>query len=227
VNRPENYRFGTVGMPCPGVELLLEKDGQPVEAGQEGEILIRGRGVMREYYGKAEQTAETLDSRGYLHTGDVGKIEEGGFLRITDRIKDLIKTSGGKYVAPTDLENRLKVKTPLIAQALVHGNNRNFCVALVTLNPDSAPGWARLNGLASDQYDDLVKDEKVKAEIAAAVDALNKELPSFSTIKKFAILPKDLSQEEGDLTPSMKVKRKAVEAKYKVLLDSFYEGAIA
>jgi long-chain acyl-CoA synthetase len=182
---------------------------------------------MKGYYNKKEQTDEALDARGYLHTGDVGHIDDAGFLKITDRIKDLIKTSGGKYVAPQELENRLKVQSPLISQVLVHGNNRNFCSALITLNPDSAPLWAKQNGLPSDKYEDLVKDEKMRAEIGTFVAALNKELPSFSTIKKFAILPKDLSQDDGDLTPSMKVKRKAVEQKYKAILEGFYEGALA
>ncbi|MBM4367290.1 MAG: long-chain fatty acid--CoA ligase [Deltaproteobacteria bacterium] len=227
VNRPDAYRFGTVGQPVPGVEVRIEKDGQEVAAGEDGEILIKSPGVMKGYYNKAEQTAEALDSRGYLHTGDVGHIAEGGFLRITDRIKDLIKTSGGKYVAPQELEGRLKLKSTLISQVIVHGNNRNFCVALVTLNPDSTPAWARKNGLASDKYDDLVKDDKIRAEIQTAVDALNKDLPSYSTVKRFAILEQDLSQEAGDMTPSLKVKRKAVEAKHKALLDSFYEGALA
>lgn len=218
VNRPDAFRFGTVGAPLPGVEVDFLEDG---------EILIKGRGVMRGYYNLPEQTAETLDSRGFLHTGDIGHMEEGGFLKITDRKKDLIKTSGGKYVAPQELEGRLKMKSTLISQVIVHGNNRNFCSALVSINPDAAPGWARSNGLASDKYDDILKDEKAKAEIARAIEELNKELPSFSTIKKHYILPKDLNQDDGDLTPSLKVKRKAVEAKYKSILDGFYEGQLA
>ena len=218
VNRPESFRFGTVGAPLPGVD---------VEFLEDGEILIKGRGVMRGYYNLTEQTAEALDSRGFLHTGDIGHMEEGGFLKITDRKKDLIKTSGGKYVAPQELENRLKMKSTLISQVIVHGNNRNFCAALVSMSPDSAPGWARANGLASDKYEDVVKDEKAIAEIGRAVAELNKELPSFSTLKKHYILPKDLNQDDGDLTPSLKVKRKAVEAKYKAVLDGFYDGALA
>lgn len=218
VNRPNAYRFGTVGAPLPGVEVAFLEDG---------EILIKGRGNMREYYNLPEQTAETLDANGFLHTGDIGHMEEGGFLKITDRKKDLIKTSGGKYIAPQELENRLKMKSTLISQVIVHGNNRNFCTALISINPDAAPGWAKSNGLTVEKYDDIIKDEKAKAEVARAVAELNKELPSFSTIKKHTILPKDLNQDDGDLTPSLKVKRKAVEAKYKALLDSFYEGQLA
>ena len=218
VNRPDSFRFGTVGAPLPGVEVGFLEDG---------EILVKGRGNMRGYYNLPEQTAETIDDKGFLHTGDIGHMDDGGFLKITDRKKDLIKTSGGKYIAPQELENRLKMKSTLISQVIVHGNNRNFCVALVSISPDAAPGWARANGLATDKYDEILADEKAKAEIARAIAELNKELPSFSTLKKHAILPKDLNQDDGDLTPSLKVKRKAVEAKYKALLESFYEGQLA
>lgn len=218
VNRPENFRFGTVGPPLPGVEVKIADDG---------EILLRGRGIMRGYYNKPEQTAEALNADGWLMTGDIGQLEEGGFLRITDRKKDLIKTSGGKYVAPQELEGRLKSRSTLISQVIVHGNNRNFCSALVAIAPDSAAAWARGAGLGNLGYEELLVHPKVKAELDTVFAELNKELPSFSTIKKYAILPKDLSQEDGDLTPSLKVKRKVVETKYKALLDGFYAGAVA
>lgn len=217
VNRPEDFRFGTVGPPLPGVEVQIAADG---------EVLIRGRGVMRGYYNLPEATAESLDADGWLLTGDIGVMDDG-YLKITDRKKDLIKTSGGKYVAPQELEGKLKTRSTLISQVIVHGNNRNFCTALVTLSPESAPGWARAHGLEGADYATLVSHPLVKAEIEAAVASLNKELPSHSSIKKFAILHRDLTQEEGDLTPSLKVKRKAVEAKYKAVLDGFYAGALA
>lgn len=218
VNRPESFRFGTVGPALPGVEVKIAEDG---------EILLRGRGIMRGYYNKAEQTAETLNGEGWLLTGDIGHLEEGGFLRITDRKKDLIKTSGGKYVAPQELEGRLKTRSTLISQVIVHGNNRNFCTALVSISPESAPGWAKTAGMSETDYDAILKSPQVKAELDKVFEDFNKELPSYSTIKKYAILPKDLTQEEGDLTPSLKLKRKAVEAKYKALLDGFYEGQLA
>ncbi len=218
INRPESFRFGTVGTAVPGVEIKIADDG---------EILLRGRGIMRGYYNLAQQTAETLTADGWLLTGDIGHLEEGGFLKITDRKKDLIKTSGGKYVAPQELEGKLKTRSTLISQVIVHGNNRNFCTALITITPEGAPGWAKMNGLDTTNYDEIIKHPKVKAELDEVFATYNKELPSYSTIKRYAILPKDLTQEDGDLTPSLKVKRKAVEAKYKALLDSFYEGQLA
>ena len=178
---------------------------------------------MRAYHNQPEMTAETFDADGYLKTGDIGTLEDG-FLRITDRKKDLIKTSGGKYVAPQALEAQLKMACPQISQVLVHGNNRNFCSCLVALDPISIKSWATQNGLTNIGYEELTKNEKVKEMMQGVVDAVNKTLPSYETLKKFAILPVDLTLEEGDLTPSLKLKRKAVEAKYKDLLDSFYTG---
>ena len=218
VNRPTDWRFGTVGPPLPGTELRID-------AGT-GEVLIRGRGVMRGYHNLAEATAETLDAEGWLHTGDVGVEDEDGKLRITDRIKDLIKTSGGKYVAPQKLEARLKAACPYLGHVVVHGDRRNYCTALVTLDPESIPRWAEDNGLPTKDPEKLSEDPKVRALVQGAVDALNGELARYETIKKFAVLPKDFTIEDGDLTPSMKVKRKAVEKKYAAVLDGFYEEAI-
>lgn len=215
VNFPGHNRIGTVGPALPGTEVKL--------APGDSEILIKGRGVMRAYHNQPEMTAETFDADGYLKTGDIGTLEDG-FLRITDRKKDLIKTSGGKYVAPQALEAQLKMACPQISQVLVHGNNRNFCSCLVALDPISIKSWATQNGLTNIGYEELTKNEKVKEMMQGVVDAVNKTLPSYETLKKFAILPVDLTLEEGDLTPSLKLKRKAVEAKYKDLLDSFYTG---
>lgn len=216
VNRPDLYRFGTVGPALPGTEVKIAEDG---------EILIRGRGVMRGYYNLPEQTADTLKD-GWLCTGDIGELNDG-FLRITDRKKDLIKTSGGKYVAPQELEGKLKARCTMISQIVVHGDNRNFCSALVTINEDTAKALITKNGGTWTNYADATKNAAVRAEVEAAIEALNKELPSYSTIKKFALLEKDLSQEEGDMTPSLKVKRKVVEKKYKDVLDGFYAGSLA
>jgi long-chain acyl-CoA synthetase len=217
VNRPEDFRFGTVGPPLPGVEVQIAADG---------EVLIRGRGVMRGYYNLPEATADALDADGWLMTGDIGVLDDG-YLKLTDRKKDLIKTSGGKYVAPQELEGKLKARSTLLSQVLVHGNNRNFVSALVTLSPEGAPAWARASGLEVSDYASLVAHPRVRAELESVVESLNKELPSHSTIKKFAILPRDLTQEEGELTPSLKVKRKSVETRYKAVLDGFYSGALA
>ena len=218
VNRPESFRFGTVGPPLPGVEVRIEPDG---------EILLRGRGIMRGYYNNATQTAETLNAEGWLLTGDIGHLDEGGFLKITDRKKDLIKTSGGKYVAPQELEGKLKIRSTLISQVIVHGNNRNFCTALVAIAPESVAGYCRANGLEPIEYTAFLAHPALKAELDKIFADYNQELPSYSTIKKYAILPKDLTQDDGDLTPSLKMKRKSVEAKYKALIDNFYVGQLA
>ncbi|MCP4921100.1 MAG: long-chain fatty acid--CoA ligase [Proteobacteria bacterium] len=216
VNRPDQFRFGTVGLPMPGTELKIADDG---------EILMKSRGIMRGYYGLGEKTAETLQD-GWLLTGDIGEIDPDGFLKITDRKKDLIKTSGGKYVAPQALESKLKALCPYLSQVLVHGNARNFCTALVTLDPEGIPVWAEDHDLPGRTVAQLSTEPAVIALVQKAVDAMNKDLPSYETIKKFAILDRDWSIEEKELTPSLKVKRKVIEAKHKDVLDGFYTGSI-
>lgn len=217
-NRPDSYRFGTVGQAFPGTEVRIAADG---------EILIRGRHVMQGYYNRPQETAETLEADGWFHTGDIGHLEEGGFLKITDRKKDLIKTSGGKYVAPQEVENRLKTRSTLISQVLVHGDNRNFCSLLVTLSADNAPSWFKRHGMEPVGYEALIRHPKVLEEIQRVVNEVNAELPPHASLKKFAILPKDFSQEDDDMTPTLKIKRKNVQAKYKEILDGFYVGASA
>jgi long-chain acyl-CoA synthetase len=217
VNLPHRYAFGTVGLPLPGTEAILAKE--------DGEILIKSRGVMRGYHGLTEANAETLHGR-WLKTGDIGEIDEQGFLKITERKKDLIKTSGGKYVAPQLLESKLKAACPYLSQVVVVGNNRNFCTALVTLDPDAIEKWAKDAGIENLAYADLTKHGKVRAMVQGAVDATNAELARYETIKKFAILETDFSIESGELTPSMKVKRRVVEGKYEAIIDGFYEGAM-
>lgn len=224
VNLPDNFRFGTVGPPLPGTQVKIAPEpGYP--EGQ-GEILIKGRGIMRGYFNQPEATAEALTPDGWLRTGDIGEMSNG-LLRITDRKKDLIKTSGGKYIAPQELEGRMKAKCTLLSQVLVHGEKRNFCTMLVTIAPDTAEMWAQANGVAWSGYDAFVKDAAVRKAVEVALAELNKDLPPFSTIKKFAILPQDLTVEDGDLTPSMKLKRKHVEKKYAGMLDGFYAGGSA
>jgi long-chain acyl-CoA synthetase len=216
VNRPTTYKFGSVGPPLPGTQLKLEADG---------EILIKGRGVMRGYHNLPEQTAEVLKD-GWLSTGDIGEVDQEGRLRITDRKKDLIKTSGGKYVAPQSIEGRFVMICPYVAQSVVHGNNRNFCVMLIALDPESIMDWARQNGVTG-SYAEVVKDPRTHALIKPHVQELNKGLASYESIKNFAILPKELTLADGDLTPSLKIKRKVIEAKYKDLIDGFYVGNVA
>ena len=215
-NVPQSFQFGTVGPPLPGVQLKIAEDG---------EILIKGRGVMRGYRNLPEASAETKKD-GWLYTGDIGEVLPGGLLRITDRKKDLIKTSGGKYVAPQSLEGKMKAICPYISQVVVHGNNRNFVTMLLTLDPEEIGRWARDNGV-SGGYAEIVKDPKTNAMIKPFVDELNKGLAGYESVKKFAILPTDFSEAAGELTPSLKVKRKVVETKYKDVLDGFYAGNMA
>jgi long-chain acyl-CoA synthetase len=201
----------------PGTEVKI--------AETDGEILLRGRGNMRGYYKLPAETAETLDAEGWLHTGDIGEVDDEGFLKITDRKKDLIKTSGGKYVAPQAIEGKMKTICPFVSQMLVHGNNRNFCTALISLDEEAIRNWAKSKGMDNPSYADLSKKPEVLSLMQGYVDELNKGLARYETIKKFALLPADLTLESGDLTPSLKLKRKVVETKYRPLLDSFYEGA--
>jgi long-chain acyl-CoA synthetase len=213
VNRPENPRFGTAGLPLPGVEVRLADDG---------EVLLRGPGVMRGYHGLPEQTAEALDADGWLHTGDVGELLPSGHLTITDRKKDLIKTSGGKYVAPQPIEVMFAAFCPLASHIVVHGDGRNFCTALITLDPDELAAWARGHGLDGTDYAELARRDDVRTAVEAGVKALNQRLNRWETIKDFRILDHDLSVEAGELTPSLKVKRRVVESHYAALLDEMY-----
>jgi long-chain acyl-CoA synthetase len=202
-------KIGTVGPPVPGTQISIAEDG---------EVLVKGPGVMKEYHRRPEATAEVLRD-GWLYTGDIGELDADGYLKITDRKKDLIKTSGGKYVAPQNLENALK-SDPLISQVLVHGDNRKFVTALVTLSEENARRWATEQGIAEDEP--LHPHARMKARIQESVDALNARQASYATIKRFAILETDFSQEGGDLTPTLKVKRKVVTERHRKLLDSFY-----
>ncbi|MBK8479875.1 MAG: long-chain fatty acid--CoA ligase [Proteobacteria bacterium] len=213
VNRPSAYKFGTVGQTIGATEVQI--------ADADGEILLRGRGVMRGYHNLPEQSAEALSADGWLHTGDIGTLDADGFLRITDRKKDLIKTSGGKYIAPQAIEGKLKALCPHLSQILVHGDRRNFCSALITLDAEALAQWAKERGLAG-SYAELTALPETRALVQAAVDQLNGRLASYETIKKFAVLPQDFTVEDGDLTPSLKIKRKLVEDKHRTLLDSFY-----
>ncbi len=217
-NRLDDNRFGTVGTVVPGMEVKLAPDG---------EILLRGRGIMRRYYGRPTETAEVLDGEGWLHTGDIGALGPGGHLTITDRKKDLIKTSGGKYVAPQVVEGRLKLETPLIAYALIHGDNRRFCTALISLSEEEVLSWARAEGLAGKPYEELVKDDRLLARVRPHVESVNAHLARHETIKRFAILPSELKIETGELTPSLKVRRKVVEQRYRNLLEDMYAEAAA
>ena len=209
VNRPGQNRIGTVGPPVPGTQVRIAEDG---------EILIKGPCIMKEYYRNPAATAEALKD-GWFYTGDIGLLDEAGHLKITDRKKDIIVTAGGKNVAPQNLENELKTD-PLVSQAMVHGDKRKFLSVLVALNEENARKWASENGVPAGAA--LHEDPKVKARIQQAVDAVNAKQPSYATLKRFAIVPKDFTQETGELTPTLKVKRKVVTQKYQKVLDAFY-----
>jgi long-chain acyl-CoA synthetase len=212
VNLPDDTRFGTVGPPAPGTQVQIAGDG---------ELLVKGPGVMRGYHNNSEQTAEVFTDDGWFRTGDIAELDRG-YIRITDRKKDLIKTSGGKYVAPQKIEVIFKAVSPYASQIVVHGDGRNYCTALITLDPDAIASWAEHNDLAGTPYPDLVATVQVHELVQGNVDELNARLERWETIKKFEILPQDLSVEEGDLTPSLKVKRRVVEKKYADTLDRMY-----
>ncbi len=219
VNRPTKYAFGTVGMPMPGTEIKL--------APADNEILIKSPGVMQGYHNMPEATAEALTEDHWLRTGDIGEVDAKGFLRITDRKKDLIKTSGGKYIAPQHIEGKLKAACPYISQVIVHGDKRNFVTALITLDADAIDKWAKEHHANGESYSDLAQSPEMKKMLSPYFDEVNKTLAKYETVKQFAVLPKDLSIDEGELTPSLKVKRKVVEKKYAGLLDKMYEGAVS
>ncbi len=219
VNRPTRFAFGSVGIPLPGTEVKL--------APEDGEILIKSPGVMNGYHNLPDQTAEALTPDGWLRTGDIGEIDRDGFLRVTDRKKDLIKTSSGKYIAPQSIEGKLKAACPYVSQVLIHGDKRNFVTALVSLDEEATMKWAREHGLGGKPYSDVVKTDQVKQLLAPYFDQVNKTLAKYETVKQFAVLPRDLSIDEGELTPSLKVKRKVVEKRYASLLDKMYEGTVA
>ena len=213
VNHPDDNRFGTVGPVIPGSEVRIAEDG---------EVLIKGPGVMEGYHNLPEQTAEALTEDGWLRTGDIGELDADGYLRITDRKKDLFKTSGGKYIAPSAIESQFKAICPYASQFLVHGSERNFCVALITLDPDAMEGWAAENGMAGASYADIVGSQQVKDMVGGYVETLNARLNRWETIKKWILLDHDLTVESGELTPSMKVKRKVVEQNYRDDIDQLY-----
>ena len=214
VNMPWHNVLGTVGPPLPGTDVKIAEDG---------EILIKGPGIMRGYHNNDQATAETLTAEGWFATGDIGELTDDHYLRVTDRKKDLIKTSGGKYVAPQKLEILFKAISPQASQIVVHGEGRNFVSALITVDPDEVETWAKENGLDGRSYADLTRTDELHELLQGQVDELNAQLERWETIKKFAVLERDLSIEDGDLTPSMKVKRKKVEKDNMAVLDTLYK----
>jgi long-chain acyl-CoA synthetase len=215
LNRPEAVRIGTVGQAFPTVELKIADDG---------EILVRGPNVMKGYYRNQAATDEVLEPDGFFHTGDIGELDEKGTLRITDRKKDLIKTSGGKYCAPQNLENALKAHG-IVSNSMVHGDNRPYLTVLICVSEENARKVVAEQAGATMSYAELSKAPELLAAVKKAVDAVNAELPPYSTLKRFSLVDHDFSQETGELTPTLKVRRKICTQKYQAALDAMYERA--
>jgi long-chain acyl-CoA synthetase len=210
-NAPDEFRFGSVGRPLPGVEAKVADDG---------ELLLRGPNIFQGYYKNGEATADTLVD-GWLHTGDLGRIDDDGFIYIVGRKKDIIITAGGKNITPANLENGLK-QNRWISQAVVIGDRRPYLVALITLDPDELPAFAAEHGLEPDQ---VAASDQMRAAVQETVDAVNATVGPVEQVKYFEILPEDLSQETGELTPTLKVKRNIVNDKFAAVVDSIYERA--
>lgn len=213
VNTKKEPKVGTVGKVLPGVEIKIASDG---------EILVRGPVVFKGYHQLPEDTKNALTSDGWFHTGDIGEFDSDGFLKITDRKKDIIVTAAGKNVAPQNIESLIKTD-PMISQVMVHGDKRKFLSALVTLNKDQLIHYAKSHNIFFQNYSDLVKNQEVYLLVKGRIEEKNKQLAKYETIKKFAILENDFSVETGELTPTLKVKRKFTSEKYKNLIDQFYQ----
>ena len=213
-NRPGKVKIGAVGPPLAGVEVRLADDG---------EVLVRGPVNTPGYFRQPEATAELIDSEGWLHTGDVGELDDDGYLKIVDRKKELIITSSGKNLSPANIEGLLK-EHPLIGQVLVYGDDRPYVVALIVLDHELAPGWAARNGLAGNDLAALASHEQVLAEVQLAVDAANQRLARIEQVKRFEILPVEWTAESEELTPTLKLRRRIIHAKYAERIEALYQG---
>ena len=212
ISTPEDFKIGTIGKPFPGCEIRIADDG---------EILVKGPNVFQGYYKNEEATRETIVD-GWLHTGDLGEVDPDGFIKITGRKKDIIITAGGKNITPANLEAEIK-QHPLVSQCVVVGDRRPYLVALVTLDPEEIAKFASEHGLSGDP-EELAANEEVRKTIEAHVDDINEKFARVEQVKKIAILPRDLSQEGGELTPTMKVKRAVVADKYAGEVEKLYAG---
>ena len=211
VSTREAYKFGTVGRPLPGAEVKIAEDG---------EILIRGPHIFGGYYKMEDKSFGAIED-GWLHTGDLGELDEDGFLKITGRKKDIIITAGGKNLTPANVENDLK-QSRWISQAVMHGDRRPYPVALVTLDPEEIPHFAKEHGLPEDDMAALAREPKVQELVQGILEEVNSRYARVEQVKKFVILDHDLSQETGELTPTLKVKRNVVNEKYADLFERLY-----
>jgi long-chain acyl-CoA synthetase len=213
LNTVKNYRFGSVGRPFPGHQLRIAEDG---------EILVKGACVFRGYYENPEATAEAIDSEGWLHTGDVGEMDADGYVYIRDRKKDLIITASGKNIAPQSVENTLKA-TPCVSQVAVYGDRKPYLVALVTLDPVAVKAWANEHGIASDDITAVYRDPRFRAYLDAGIAKSNAQLASYETVKYYEVLPEDFTVENDMLTPTLKIRRRQIHARYRDLYESLYQ----
>ncbi len=214
ITRPGLLKIGTVGRPLKGVEVKIAEDG---------EILVRGGNIFKGYFKDPAQTAEGFEPDGFFHTGDIGEIDADGCLKITDRKKDLIITAGGKNISPQNIENLMKTDI-YISEFLAYGDSKKFLVALVTLDEEAVIAWAKERGMQYKDFAELSRKPEVQKLIESRVAELNKRLPSYSTIKRIKILPNQFTQEAGEITPTLKLKRKVVNRKYSQLIESMYAG---
>jgi long-chain acyl-CoA synthetase len=213
LNTFEHFRLGTVGQPLPGVEVRIAEDG---------EVLVRGDNVMQGYFKKPEETADAL-AGGWFHTGDIGHLDADGYLVITDRKKDLIATAGGKKVAPQPIERVLK-QNPFVAEAILLGDRRPFIVALLVPNFERLTAWAVEHGIPHDDHTRLVAAPAVRELYQKAIDGANADLAQYERIKSFALLPRELTIDDGHLTPTLKVRRRIVEKTYRNEIEGMYSA---
>ena len=213
INRPTAYRFGTVGWTLPQTEVKIADDG---------EILLKGPGIMNGYHDLPEATAEAIEADGWFHTGDIGELDGEGFLRITDRKKDMFKTSQGKYVAPSAISAHFKGICPYASEIIVYGEGKPYCVALVSLDADSIREWAADNGMGEKSFGEIARDSTTREMVNGYVEQLNKGLNRWEQVKRFSIIDRELTVEAGDLTPSLKLKRKAVVDNFHDSIDTLY-----
>lgn len=217
VNRNGQLKIGTVGQPLGDLECRIDTDG---------EILLRGAPVMRGYHNLPKETEEAFTEDHFFRTGDIGTLDDDGFLTITDRKKDLVKTSGGKYIAPSSIEGMFKAVCPYTSQAIVVGQARNFVSMLISLDEEAIVEWAAGGPLAGKSYEEIAAAAETEKLVAGYIDELNTKLNRWETVKKFAILPRDLSIEAGEITPSMKIKRRSVETNFAEQIDKMYAGTL-
>jgi long-subunit acyl-CoA synthetase (AMP-forming) len=214
-NRPGEVKIGTVGPPAPGCEIRIAEDG---------EVLVRSEFVMLGYRNAPDKTAEALDSEGWLHTGDIGELDDDGFLRLIDRKKELIINAAGKNMSPANIEAAIKTASPLIGQAVAIGDGRPYNTALIVLDADFAPQWAIQRGIEPSGLEQLAGDPRVIEAVQQGIDEANTHLARVEQIKKFTVVEGDWAPGGDELTPTMKLKRKPIAERYREVIEAMYAG---